>query len=545
MKKILEIMSKEYLKVAIGSFFFGILLLIDNIHSIGFLGDWKYGTLDLLTGTVSACILLYAFGRKKLWKYKWIVFPGLILTLLSLGAWVLCFFKGYPYTHQCLIMMNVWSIGTAIACLLPGWLKKKQKPKADMLILSFMIFYFLAVLSRNTVDIPFIYLMVFLLFYLSEEVSEKRNVLVRCLENGAIAGFWIVQIFAWGFRPYDNPRYDGFYYNVQSYACVCLIVFVLSFMKCVRLLYAEKKMMFRNVVLWINFLAVASFLLLTISRTTMIIAAVVVISITIWILIDKKPDFVKVLQFLIKKILLACCVFAIVFLSVRFLPTILSYPVWFGNEYFEKNVILRGESWDSEKYVEFDEYSQEVLGRLYRLVIPNTEKAQSESMSSSLLSQQEVGAGESELTENTTIVTNENNEKYYLGKEYNAVELRVAIWRTYLSKLNLFGHQNDELNMQINEDRKVLHPHNIFVNMFYSYGIPAGIFFVIWCLIFFKRAVQYAANREQTFRFTPLAVFMAVLGYGIADAAWQAGTMMWFSFLFVQILLLRKAYIEE
>lgn len=528
-------------EMIIGSIFFALVFFVDNTHSIGLFGQWKYGTLDMMTGSIVGAIVLLAMGKENFEKNRWIVVGGNILFALTGIAWCVCFFRGYPYINYCYVMMNLLSIGTALVCVLNNLFRDKKKLvlKADWMVISFMIFSLFAIFSRNSSLVLILFVFAFLLVYLLAVVFVKRNELIEYMENGLIVAFWVSQMFAWAFRPYDEPRYNGFYYNVQNYSGMCLIVFIFAFLKAYRLSQSEKTKKIKKMLLWTNCLAIGTFLFMSISRIAIAIGFFVVFCILLCLIVERKIH-IKAMS-LLKTFVLSVCVFLAIFFSVRFFPTILAYPIWFGDEYYKENIVLRSDSADSEKYVELDEFLEAVLGRGIRLFSDNSKKKESDYIQEPSEEWSELSV-ENSLEEESVQNSSESNvnaSKYFLGKSYNAIELRIAIWRTYLAEVNFWGHGNDEMGLQVGEEVLIFHPHNIFVYMLYAYGIPSGIAFFIWALLVLKRSIAMVKKKEEEHRFLPLAVFSLVMGFGMADSSWEIGTLMWFAFMFIQIFLLK------
>lgn len=89
---------------------------------------------------------------------------------------------------------------------------------------------------------------------------------------------------------------------------------------------------------------------------------------------------------------------------------------------------------------------------------------------------------------------------------------RIDIWKAYIKKLNLTGH--DEMGAVAEDGELLAHAHNVYIQVAYDHGIPVGILFafVIVAGIAFS-GVYYFRNQRSFASAVPFAV---ITGFAIA-----------------------------
>ncbi len=482
-----------------------------------------WATANNLYAVVMAAVTipLYAYDRKKYLKIAMI--------------WVLCCAVCGAVIGPCIVsggegvFASQVLTATLAVCLLGltwvrVWTHRKEvwnRLKRHRLILAaFFVMSILMVISRYYEIWQIWYAVMFLAFYGAPISEEEHDLIWNSLINGLILGFFGLQIWAYGFRPYDVVRYMGPYGNCNMTALFYLVTYMCVLYR-IHVLSVKAKTKWsqaRRVLLYVLAGGLVSFMLFTMCRTALIIAVLLtgVYGVYSVIIILGKKASRLILQW---GCLLLCTVltFPCVYGTIRYLPCILSHPVWFDGEYSTEKV-HSFDSWDSEKYISPDEVWEELYSR-YNY--------------GGILDKLGLKVEAAELT---------GTQVDYLAREdsENSVSIRKVIYRAYLERLNLWGHELREGYMSIGSGVTIYTAQNVFIQMAFCFGIPAGILFVGIIVWFLCKAVRLAASKKRTANLLPLMVWIVFVGFGLTESVWYLGQ----SILFLMYMT-PKLFLEE
>ncbi len=359
------------------------------------------------------------------------------------------------------------------------------------------------------------FLLAFGLFYLLPlDAGGKREMMLGAAD-GAIIAFFIIQIWAFGFRPYDVVRYSGAYNNCNINSLFYVMTYVMLLYRLHDLWKQEKKNKWQMSFYILLAAALVGFVLLTMTRTALL--AVIGLSLVFVIFesfIYRKVKFLNLFRYLLGYLLCVMLLFPCVYGAVRYLPTILHHPVWWGGEYAVEKV-HSFDPWNSDKYVSFEEVMDQLLNRV----------GLSEEVP-------EGGASEEALTE--PIYTAEDGELLTGEAANSSMRIRLAIYEKYLKNLNFRGHELEEGYMPITETFHAWHAQNVFIQVLFYYGIPAGVLFIVLMAITGVKALKVTLkNREEGMLL--LLVWLLFVGYGMMECVWYSGQ----SILFFMYLVFR------
>ncbi|MCR5477020.1 MAG: O-antigen ligase family protein [Lachnospiraceae bacterium] len=407
---------------------------------------------------------------------------------------------------------------------------------------SFMILFLIlcCMLSKNDTFWPAAYLLVFGAALQARISQEDRKILFQSLPEGILLGFVLIQGLAFVFRPYDEVRYSGMYANPNMNALFYVMVLsacLVKFAACGQVIRGEsaagseisegrglpvKAARILRIAALILAGALCGFILLTACRSAMVaaVAAAVMTMIldTLQIRGNHPRPALRILLSLAGLLAAACITFPVVYGAVRFLPPLFHHPIWFYAEYSEEKV-HSWDPWNSEKYTSMEEILRYNFGRLGGL-ISHAEGSDAEAPSPDGMSAiaPEVGAEDS-------------------------VGIRGVVYRYFFSHLNLRGHRNEEIGVQVREDYFAPHAHDLFLQMAFQFGIPAGICFLLFaCAALFQHAKGgLCANppvKEMHMQFVTGAVFLvSILTFGLTEIDWLTGQLS-FTLLFLLPALL-------
>lgn len=391
-----------------------------------------------------------------------------------------------------------------------------------------------------------------LLIFLTDFTSQERDWILRSLAGAVLTAFFVFQGLAFVFRPFDSGRYLGLYANTNINALFYQIVYCV-FLGIFCILETKRE---QSVLKWVSFCfacAMWSFVMLTMCRSAalgMTVATVLGFFVVLW---KRHEMWVRRTLLYVCSLLLGCVIsFPVVYGAVRYLPAVFHHPVWFEGEYSEWKV----HSWDpydSEKYTDWRDVIQGNFGRLFpdlanidlfsqetsRAVIPmglfgdSREGGMPRNLS---LTQKWKAAARRPATAEPQISGNADDCSITemspeFGRRYgtvmrSSINARFTIYRHYLSKLNLWGHEDSENGIQESENYYAPHAHNIFLQYAFNYGLPAGIVFLVYLAASGIRLLMFCMWDESGTPFLlGLLLFAAIAAFGMTEIVWRYGQL--------------------
>lgn len=484
---------------------FFLLCVIDQ-RSKTVYGKWVFRDL---TGAVMAVVILAHYHLEDFRKWK---VPHLVWTAIwMIGVPIVFAFGGYVDAWPDL-RMEWWAITLGI--VLFGYVLintygsavlEKKRPKMNLKYGAvWLVMMVLMIVSRSTYKWPFAYLVMFGCFYLTDFSQEEKKDLFHGMLDGIILSFFVFQGFCFVFRPYDKARYRGIYSNSNNTSLFYVIVLAAVLIK---ILYTVKNQSNKWIRLyyWVGAGVLLSFELLTIGRTGWITAIFLVLAFLSFL--AKIQLHRKWWKNLLALILSVCLTFPLCFGAVRYLPSLFRLPVWFPGEWSESRVNSR-DPWNSEKYIELDEYAETAVGRIIRIFTDALEK------SPFVLN---VDAEEADSADSELMLSS--------GKGNNAFEVRGVIYKYYLNRLNFWGHPIEEQGFYLTPTFWVYHAHDIYLQYGTDFGIPVMILFIL--LVFWGASLlgrQYKQQKsEMAAGYWMFLLIPAV--FGLFEYSWGTGSL--------------------
>ena len=543
--------------------------------------DWLYATqngyyrmiaanaLGILMGILT--LRCYPYDKEK-YKKPDIIWLGIWLVGSVIGNLVWFSVKGPINEGQYLMAaIDVGILGfTLIRVLFTKFWKRICRKKEGLVGILFAVMSLWMVLSRHYEIWQIWFFGMFLCFYLTRMEEEEENLMWDALSLGFIWAFFMIQIWAYGFRPYDEVRYLGPYSNTNMTALFYLVTYMMVLYRIHVLHWREKEGMvtangWQNR-LWKVFYYVlagglVSFIFFTICRT----ALLVLIGLTflfgiisnLWMLRE------KVYRLILRWVALALCAvitFPCVYGTIRYLPCILHRPVWFGAEYHEDKV-HSFDPWNSWRYISLEEFLETAVGRMDMGKIVGDASEQEEGSKELMEVSPELFADGVDITPVSEAETPEaetsegditdlemetasaaEDDGLLRGEDaQNSGRIRLEIWKHYLSDLNMTGHTVTEGHYQITEDFHAWHAQNIFVQMLYNYGIPAGAMFILLMIWYGLKSIAILFKAKEPTVLLPGMVFVVFMGFGMLECVWYPGQAILILMYVVAKRLLRKA----
>lgn len=494
-------------------FFF--LMVIDWTRGSQVGSTWAW-TVNM-TGVVMAIILFSAYDFKTFLKPVYLVYSAVCVIVLPLAYWWWNLHQEAIYRDKLLTaVLNVWLLGVLlIRLLLDVFVNKTKKlhfSKLEIIAIALLFWMFISV---NEDVWPIWFLIMFELFYHTDYTKKDMTNMKQGLLNGIILGFFVLQGAAFVFRPFDDEhyRYCGIYGNCNINAlfyCVVWIAFL------IKLYYCRKnhEKWWKTVLCFLFSGALLGFMILTISKTAWISALMVAFFYIIFadfVLLKQKAR--KVTLSIFTFLLVMCISIPVVFSAVRYIPPIFHHPIWYDGEYTEEKV-HSFDPWNSEKYVSFDNF----IGEAFQRVKPYID-----------LISEKIGLQMSVVyAADDTIVMDYDQETM---RNYASAIGRIYIWKYYIQNGTIMGHSSTEGHNIGVENWYVWHAQNMFVQLWYYYGIPSAILFVIALVGAIICSIRKIVKGNDAALICLL--YLVLFGaYGLFECVWYPGQMILFLALF-------------
>ncbi len=461
-----------------------------------------------LTGVVMAVIMMshYRLSEFKKWKKPYIAWSVIwIIGLVPVFWWGK--FNYLFFHHWCVLVLNVILYGYITIHTFISVVLEKKMPKLNRLFaIIWLVMMILMVVSRSTYLWPLAYLIMFGCFYLTDFTKEEQEDLFQGILDGIILAFFLAQGWCLVFRPYDLVRYIGIYSNPNINALFYLEVLAAVFTKIFMVTRNQGNKWIR-IYYWLGAGVSLSFLFMTIGRTawlTAFLMGLVFLMSLKWL--RKKPNFLKNGLILV---LCTCITFPICFGAVRYFPPLFHHPVWHWGEWNERKV-HSWDPWDSEKYIDMDEFLDAALGRIIK-------GAQDVLENSPFALKAHAAEVETDPRVEIAVLTHEQAR--------DAILVRKTIYQHYFRNLNLWGHPYEEQGFQLHPTYWIGHAHNIYLQYGTDFGIIVMILFtvmIVWpCVVLFRRLKKKCTETELGY----WMFLMVPALFGLFEYSWGAGSI--------------------
>ena len=496
-------------------FCFLMLNFIDLLRNTQTGDIWK--TVANCTGLVVMILIAGAYPFKALLSVFSYIWTGmcffLVLGVLAYPAtFILGIYKGVLVTA----LLNVWWI----VLFYKSFFLPKVREKTAWSWMNLLGWIWIVMTALMTFNVsgrlwPAWFLAMFVLFYATQYKKEDAEALVEAMVDGTIIAFFALQIYAYGFRPYDRVRYVGAYSNSNITSLHYLIVYMAVLLK-LHLLEQKKASRWWKLFYLLGAGGLLGFLFMTMGRTAWVTAFLITVLYGIYVV--RKlwgKEWTGVVARGAALVLLFVILFPAVFGTVRWLPTILHHPIWYEGEYAPDKVHSYDPA-DSEKYVDPDEFMSTVLGRIW-----NTLKV---SFDNPLVLKVHAAEHNYEMVERVGSDTMDD-----------ALRGRLSIYKAYWENLTWLGHPETAGHYLISGTEYVSwHAQNVWLQLAYYYGIPAGICFVVLTIAMVWVYAGKLKERNKPYAIIPFFVCIMYFTFGIMEINWNVGQYILFLIFFVQ-----------
>lgn len=497
--------------------------------------DWVKGSLNgraqmvatNLTGIVLAIIIFSAFEFKSFIKPVFAIW--LVICIVAVPVCIHTVFSAYPYKGQIITAsLNIVVYGFIVIKILSELKRNKKFNGLNIpLFVGWLVMLVLMLFSINENIWPIWYAVVFGSFYMTEFDKNTEQSILRSISDGIILGFFAIQGIALLFRPYDFVRYTGLYINPNFNALFYLMSYSAFLCKWYVLKKESKHSLFR-VILCLFSASMYGFCIYTGSKSAILAMLLVTIPFSVLMLRYSKRKALSFLGCWLVLGIVGIISIPIVYGAIRYMPTVHLHPLYFEGEYSTEK-IQPGEPRDSEKYISF-EYAMDInMGRFFYVLPKLKERAES------LWTLKVHAAEPDDFAEPEYIFS---DEEANLG--INPVRMRQEIYRYYFERLNLVGHTNDYEGAPIDYTYTAPHAHNVFIQMAFLYGIPAGILFVLMVVAFVPGCISLM-KADDDFNVCVIACFVIAFAvFGFFEIDWMCGQLPFTMFFLLFRYVVRK-----
>lgn len=470
-----------------------------------------------LMGVVMAVIIFsnYKLADIKRWKL-----PYIIWSVIGLVGAPIAYFVGkehviFPMAFA-VVIVDVVLFGYILIHTFIHIVLEKYRPKLNVkFAVVWGIMMLLMIVSGSHYIWPFSHLVMFGCFCLTDFTKEEQEDLFQGMLNGLILSFFILQGLCFVLRPFDygDARYRGFFANPNWNALYYLEVLAAVFAK---IIYVTRNQCSKWIRLyyWLGAGVVLAFEFMTIGRSGWI-TAVAMILFFLWFMskLKEKKQYLKNVMALVLCVVLT---FPLCFGAARYLPPLFHHVHWFYGEWSEAKV-HSWDKWDSEKFVDIDEFADAALGRIVKSF-------------GDLLKNLPFGI-KAEAAEESVILPEPTPdpriEAAVLTKEEasDAFLVRSTIYKHYFKNLRLWGQPHEEQGFQLTPTYWIGHAHNIFLQYGTDFGIVAVLLFagliVAGCVICVKRYKIEGTEKPAAYLWFLLIPAL----FGMFEYSWGVGSL--------------------
>ena len=497
------------------------------------LPGYKMGDIWLIvsnaSGILMMLIVLSGYQLKKLLTKTNIVWTVICAVAMVVWPYIRTGQNGTILVQEEIAIINAWWIILVAKQIIMKALKEKKSPiKFNLTVclwIALTLCMFFSVAKTNVW--PAFYLGMFGTFYLTEYKKKDVVCLFNAMIDGSIAAFVIMQTVACLLRPYDIVRYQMLYTDCNMAASYYLIIYVMFLAK-LHVLHMNKAKCWKKLACVVS--QGSTLVLMFMTGCRMVWVTAVVVTVVYGIVVVKilwKKNWINV--FLKGTILVAVAIAMLypTYLVIRWGPTVIPARLWYSAEFnrLEKEVLIEDSKY-SHKYVGIDEMLELHLDRFLKM-LPQYET--NNAMSPDL--NKDYWKGEVVIACATPDNLDINKYSPSITISDSSFQDRMSIYKMYFEKLTWNGNNPSSVE---NYEMKY-HAHNLYLQIAYLYGIPAGILLVIIAISLLIGHLR-KVFREKDYPYTIVPLMMCVIFFvsGIMNVVWNTGQLMLFLLFFTQ-----------
>jgi hypothetical protein len=514
-----------------------LLCLIDQRIKTGSGVDGWGDTFTYMFGVVVAVMVLshyFPFPHTKTY-----IISGILSIICGVVSYILGISGIYFLNARIMLALAVTAVSFSVFVTAAQLYITRKRPALNIGFAAVMLVMFIwMIISRSTYVWPAAYLFMFGAFYLTDFDADEEKALFNGLIDGLILAFIVFQGLCLVFRPFDcgDYRYVGLHSNSNQNAIFYLEVLAAVFARLMLSYVGNRdesgnnkcKLSAKKVFWWFASGVVLAFVFMTIGRTAWLIAFLM--SVVFLILMNKFNGYRRFIRNTVALVLAFAIAFPVSFYAVRYTPALFHHPIWFWGEWSTEKV-HSFDSWDSEKYVDMDEFLDAAVGRI-------TESISNFLEHSPLAIKAEAAEVENKTTVSEAITSDEEYDERaaaaVLTEEQglDSLLVRKTIYSINIKRLNMLGHTADEQGFQLTPTHWIGHAHNIYLQYGIDFGIPVMVLMIIltiWSAVIYVRRI---INKHSVENMTFLFIMLIPMLFGMLEYSWGVGSLS-ISLLFV------------
>lgn len=422
----------------------------------------------------------YYFVPYLAWGILYVVFSALLLhrmwgaaafhpiTLVS-GAGTTDF-AGLPeFFIGTLRLINVGLGGFLCIRTILRHLSRRKKPVFHLpLCILWMVSLLMLLLSKNANTWPIYFLFFLPCYYFTEYTRDEKTALFEGILEGIPAAFYIFLAFSLMFRVFDTAGYAGLYIHYEENALFSLTAFLCALLKWYYV-RSSRSGLLAETAAGLSTAFIFSYILLTTVPFVIFLCILSFCAVAVITLLEK-TNRTRAMISLGLCALLSLLLLPVMFQMVRHIPSYFGTPLIYQDENRTLKIWI-GDSENDPRYTEFDEFTAELSGQLFRYTDPDRQE-----------------------------------------HKQNLKILRRGILKAYASHLNLLGHTDAEKGFWITDWYYAPEPDQFITQILYDHGIFGSIFFLCFALwLEIHSLLRCKDKKQKDNRAIPLAILFTTL----------------------------------
>ncbi len=509
-------------------------------------------------GPAVTILILSAFPTKDFRKIFYVIWT-ILGVLGTVGGYL------FWYTHQvghmmyiCItVPLNIWFLGAVVIKYIEEILIRRSfSIKFSWWEYTFIACMLLMLFSASNTVWPFYYLVIFLLLWHAPFSDDEKKDVLCGIFDGIIVGFLILQCIAFLNTPYQRPRYRGAYWNCNRNACLYLVAMA-SLLGKIYMYRLKNKDNHSRAVACYQFVmgCLVSMLVAMIiysgSRTGIIGAALVILIYFFFCehrLLGEKLKRIFVRLMIYSAITLVSV--PLLYFPIRYLPELKPFV-----KTIAKNLI-RG---TDEPFIPVSglSFEEAIRYNLLRYFEKNdtADNVKEDTASDLNLDGEEIFSIDGIDTSGHYYTLNYQYIYYpergifikrvpaWIYTGMNAIDSRLNMYAALIDQMNLIGHRDDEVMLEIRSDvpgtyeAYSYNEQNFMIHFLYVYGIPVGCFV---CILMFADLICLIRNCISGKLYA--AIFLMIVSvyfiFGITEIVWVPGQIEQLMLFFVPLFII-------
>ncbi len=443
--------------------------------------------------------------------------------------------------------------------LILGAIKKKKvsvRPSAFGVILA--VFFVALIALRNTRQWGISLVLLFTCLYIRLAVWDKKKDYYKILSGGLMLNFGISMVFSLMhryFAGYMLGRFGFLFHTVTVTAeYLTFMGAVATVMLTVKIISLPKGCSLKDMVIiaWkeiVLFGFIMSYAIFTVSRTAYLAIIVSTLLVLCVAISYYKKQFLRIIGMFVLSLVLC---FPAAFTLQRIIPTIVADPVFYLIDDTDE-FVRGGADWDSTNFmcverfvnlfedkilgmdtgtyeypIDANNYDMKGTGEPLYDMYGYPYETSLENPNSPNYDEDIYGYNTTEDASDLLAASGFTRAEYHMlleemaeyVDESNKLDVisngRITIFKSYISELNMWGHE--EMGAMLPTGEIALHAHNTFLQVAYDHGIVGGALFALMMISAFVSSLIYFKNNREK-EMLSLVTCAVIIGFAVAGVS--------------------------